>query len=70
MDVFQQKLQPDDLLLLCSDGLWKMVHNKDLLKVLSEKMSPQKKCEVFIELANANGGEDNISSIVVEVKTS
>src|SRR5216684_1592357 len=67
VDVFHQTLRPDDTLLLCSDGLWEMVRHEDLLKELSEKISPKKICDKLIELANANGGEDNISAVVIHV---
>lgn len=67
VDVFQQTLQPEDVLLLCSDGLWEMVRHQDLLKELSEKSSPQKICDTLIDLANANGGEDNITAVVVHI---
>jgi len=67
VDVFHQTLLPDDTLLLCSDGLWEMVRHQDLLKELSEKSSPQKICDTLIDLANANGGEDNITAVVVHV---
>ena len=67
VDVFHQKLHPDDTLLLCSDGLWEMVRGEDLFKELNEKTSPQKICDTLIDMANANGGEDNISAIVIHV---
>lgn len=67
VDVFHETLQPNDTLLLCSDGLWEMVRHDDLLKVLSEQASPQAICDKLITLANANGGEDNITAVVVHV---
>ena len=67
VDVFHETLQPDDLLLLCSDGLWEMVRHEDLRKIVSEKGSLQKICDTLIDLANANGGEDNITAVVVHV---
>ncbi|MBO0789489.1 MAG: serine/threonine-protein phosphatase [Ktedonobacteraceae bacterium] len=67
VDVFHETVQPGDTFLLCSDGLWEMVHQQDLLRELSEPASPQKICDTLIELANQNGGEDNISAIVVHV---
>src|SRR5256885_14456508 len=67
VDVFHEILRPDDTLLLCSDGLWEMVHRDDLLKQLSVKSSPQKICDTLIDLANANGGDDNIKALVVAV---
>lgn len=67
-DVFHEKLQPGDKLLLCSDGLWEMVRPPDLLKALTEQHDVQKICNVLIDLANKNGGEDNISAVVVQIQ--
>lgn len=67
VDIFHETLHADDALLLCSDGLWEMVRQQDLLKMLSEQSSPQKICETLIDMANANGGEDNITAVVVQV---
>ncbi len=67
VDVFYQTLLPGDTLLLCSDGLWEMVRSEDLLKELSEKSSPQHICDILVDLANANGGEDNITAVVVQI---
>ena len=69
VDVFQEDLRPADTLLLCSDGLWEMVRPEDLKKALSVASSPQKICDTLIDLANANGGEDNITAIVVHIST-
>jgi serine/threonine protein phosphatase PrpC len=66
-DVFQTSLRPGDSLLLCSDGLWEMVRNQELLKVLRENSDAQKICDILIDLANANGGEDNITAVLVQV---
>lgn len=66
-DVFHETLQPGDKLLLCSDGLWEMVRPPSLLKALTEQDDNEKICETLINLANANGGEDNISAVVVQV---
>ncbi len=67
IDIFHQTLLPDDVLLLCSDGLWEMVRQQDLLKLLSEQSSPKTICDKLIDMANANGGEDNITAVVVHV---
>ncbi len=67
-DVFHERLQPGDSLLLCSDGLWEMVHDSDLVRVLREQLDPQKACDILIDLANANGGEDNITAVIVQMR--
>ncbi|MBV8823123.1 MAG: serine/threonine-protein phosphatase, partial [Ktedonobacteraceae bacterium] len=44
VDIFQEVLCPGDTLLLCSDGLWEMVRDEDILKTLSEHSNPQQIC--------------------------
>ena len=66
-DVFHISLRSGDSLLLCSDGLWEMVRNQDLLKILKENTDAQKICDTLIDLANANGGEDNITAVLVQI---
>ena len=66
-DVFHIPLRSGDSLLLCSDGLWEMVRNQDLLKILKENADAQKICDTLIDLANDNGGEDNITAVLVQV---
>ena len=67
-DVFHQQLQPGDTLLLCSDGLWEMVRRQDLISILQQEDDPQQICNRLIDAANANGGEDNITAVVVKVR--
>jgi serine/threonine protein phosphatase PrpC len=69
-DVFHQPLQRGDTLLLCSDGLWEMVRRQDLISVLQQEDDPQHLCDRLIDLANAHGGEDNITAVVVQVRGS
>lgn len=56
-------LDENDLLLLCSDGLWGVVPEAMIQAVVTE-MPPQKAAEKLIKLANSRGGPDNISVIV------
>jgi serine/threonine protein phosphatase PrpC len=67
IDIFKQQLHPGDILLSCCDGLWEMVRNPELEGILTKAPDPQAACAQLIEAANANGGEDNISAIVVFV---
>ena len=61
---FQKKILPGETLLLCTDGLWNMVAEKQIAQILSRQNDPQLACNTLIRMANANGGRDNISLIV------
>jgi protein phosphatase len=65
VDTFVLSLQPDDRLLLCSDGLWEMVRDDGLAAVLRAEAEPQAVCDRLVDDANRAGGEDNISLLVV-----
>jgi PPM family protein phosphatase len=67
VDIFHETIQPGDIFLLCSDGLWEMVRPLELKKTLGEQVSPQKICDSLINMANDSGGEDNITAVVVHV---
>ena len=57
-----------DRLLLCSDGLTSMVAEEDIRKILSGHDDPQAASEALVEAANAAGGQDNITTVVVDVE--
>jgi serine/threonine protein phosphatase PrpC/predicted RNA-binding Zn-ribbon protein involved in translation (DUF1610 family) len=67
-DTFVQKLQPGTRLLLCCDGVWEMVRDDELTNLLTEAPDPQQAAEALVARANENGGEDNISVIVLEAR--
>jgi serine/threonine protein phosphatase PrpC len=54
-------------LLLASDGLWSLVDDQTLHEVVSGAPSPRAACEELVARANAAGGDDNISAIVVRL---
>ena len=67
IDIFKQQLHPGDMLLSCSDGLWEMVRNPQIESIINNAPDPQTACTQLLEAANANGGEDNVSAVVVFV---
>jgi PPM family protein phosphatase len=57
-----------DYLVLCSDGLTRMVPDAAVADAILETREPQAICTRLIEAANRNGGSDNITLVVVEVQ--
>jgi len=66
IDLFHQRLSPGDKVLLCCDGLWEMVRDPDIEQVLRHDDLPQVTSKL-VEMANENGGVDNITAIVVKM---
>ena len=57
-----------DQILLCSDGLTRMVPDASIAEVLAEDSSAQQASERLVEMANDKGGEDNVTVIVVRLR--
>ena len=67
VDVFSQVVRTGDRLVLCSDGLVDEVSDADITTVLSQHSDPQDTAEALVMVANANGGRDNTTVIVIDV---
>jgi protein phosphatase len=64
--VTSTKVLQGDRLLLCSDGLYNMVPEPELLETVSRANGLADKCKALIEKANGYGGTDNITMIMAE----
>lgn len=65
IDTFSVRLKPGDALLLCSDGQWEMTRDDQMAELIRKHDDPQEACDALITAGNANGGEDNITSVLV-----
>jgi protein phosphatase len=55
-----EPLQPGDVLVVCSDGLWGQVHDAEILQAVDHK-TPEAASQDLIQLARQRGGPDNIT---------
>jgi protein phosphatase len=67
VDIYEIGLKATDRLLLCSDGLSGMLSDNDISALLSQLADPQSTADRLTEEAQARGGNDNISVIVVDI---
>ncbi|MGC9347854.1 MAG: PP2C family protein-serine/threonine phosphatase [Anaerolineae bacterium] len=61
------QLEPGDIVLLCSDGLYDMLADADIAR-LARNGSPRRAVERLISAANKQGGFDNVSVIIAQVE--
>lgn len=69
VDIISGQVQPGDIFLLCSDGLYNMVTDKEIEEVLAFDAPLILKAEMLVNMANDNGGRDNISVTLVQIPT-
>lgn len=67
IDLQKIEVHMGDKILLCSDGLTNMVEDEDIEKTILENPS-REACRKLIEQANAGGGEDNVTVLLLEVE--
>ena len=65
VDADEQMLLEGDTVLLCSDGLTHMVSDPEIASILSTTEPAQAAADRLVELANENGGLDNVTVIVI-----
>ncbi len=66
-DIHIEPVEPDDRILLCSDGLSGMVSDQEIAESLKSDCAPEDICQMLVAKANGRGGKDNISVIVIDV---
>lgn len=66
LEVGEYQVQPQDLYLMCSDGLSDMIGNDDIARILLTESTLQQKATQLIDAANTQGGRDNISVLLTK----
>jgi serine/threonine protein phosphatase PrpC len=68
-DLFAAMLQPEDMLLLASDGLTRYAHTEEISHAAGVESDLTKICSSLIEYAKQRGGADNITCILLKAVT-
>lgn len=66
MDLIVKNYKKNDILLLCSDGLFNMLNDNEIYEVFNREEDMQKACEILVDRANENGGLDNITLVSIK----
>jgi serine/threonine protein phosphatase PrpC len=67
VDALTRRLPPNSKLMLCSDGLWNMVSESEIVDIALKHSNPQEACDKLVALANTHGGTDNITAILLQI---
>lgn len=66
VDVEARPVRKGDMYLLCSDGLYNLVEDREILDVVTHQ-EMEGACRHLIDIANAKGGDDNITVVLAKV---
>lgn len=66
-DTFEVDAHVSDRLLLCSDGLTAMIEDSEIADILGAYRDPGTAVRALVDAANAAGGQDNISVVIVDI---
>ena len=65
-DLMELSLEPDDLFVLCSDGLTSHVGDAEIAALLDGEGDLHAACGRLVDLANERGGDDNITVVLIQ----
>ena len=66
-DIFTVPFPQTGYLMICSDGLWGVINEKDILRSITEAPNLHRACQNLVDAANAAGGPDNITVILAQM---
>ncbi len=66
VDRYDLKIEDEDSFVICTDGLTNMLTEEEIIRIAAGS-DPEEACSRMVEAANGNGGEDNITVIVIRI---
>ena len=67
IDIFRVELEAGDRILMCSDGLWGEVEDRDMESILSTYSDPRIASRELVRAAHHGGGKDNVTLMIVQI---
>ncbi len=67
-DIFRKTIQNNDLLILCTDGVWSVIEDNEFGKFAKVTKDPERLSNLIIEMAIDRNSDDNLSIVVIELK--
>ena len=68
-DVNCTPVEPGDVVLLCSDGVWSAIGDEELATIVSDARDLRAACSRLLALANERGGRDNATALLARIET-
>lgn len=68
VDLQSDEVMPGDVYVLCSDGLSGMVEDEDIITAVASSTDLVQACRMLVRCANENGGEDNVTALLVRLE--
>ena len=66
-DIHTHPLPSPGYILICSDGLWGQISEEELTRLVVSSANPSAACHELVKAANAAGGPDNITAVLVQI---
>lgn len=67
-DIFRTEVRNNDLLILCTDGIWSVIEDNEFAKFAKVTKNPERLSRMIIDLALDRDSDDNLSIIVIDMK--
>ena len=67
IDIEEFKYKKDNKLLLCTDGVFNMLHDYDILEIIKKNVFIADAIDELVNRAKANGGSDNITAMIIQL---
>jgi len=68
LEVNEHLVEVGDIYLMCSDGLSDMMSDREIAEILQMPVAPEQRAKTLIDTANAHGGRDNITVLLVQAE--